>query len=206
MVILPILPTLSFATNAMDSFVNMTDAMQVVNGLVYLLMVILAIIGAFVALAMIGHASNIITGLAVSLQDAVLPATVITAGMSIAYFVGDGIYGMALVAAAIRSMAAIVVAVDSYGPITDNVGGIAAVSELPYEVRTITDARDAVGHTGGPCVWHPIGYRGEHIRAPSTTRRVAQAVPFQVPPPRRGGTTVRVHPANCDKLEERERA
>jgi hypothetical protein len=74
-------------TQLTDGLVTMADAMQVVNGLVYLLMVILllAIIGTFVALAVIGHATNIITGLAVSLQDAVLPVTVITAGIWIAY-------------------------------------------------------------------------------------------------------------------------
>jgi K(+)-stimulated pyrophosphate-energized sodium pump len=66
----------------------------------------------------IGHATNIVTGVAVALQDAVLPDTVITAGMWIVYSVGDGIYGVALVAAAMLSTAAIVVAVDSYGRIT----------------------------------------------------------------------------------------
>jgi K(+)-stimulated pyrophosphate-energized sodium pump len=91
-----------------------------------------------------GHATNIITSLAVSLQDAGLPATVITASMWIAYFVGDGLYDVALATAVMPTMAAIVVVVDSYGPITDNVGGIVEVSELLYEVRTITDALDAV--------------------------------------------------------------
>jgi inorganic H+ pyrophosphatase len=75
-----------------------------------------AIIGAFVALAVIGHATNIITGLAVSLQAAVPPVTVIAAGMWFAYSVGGGLYGVALAAAAMLSMAGIVVAVDSYGP------------------------------------------------------------------------------------------
>ena len=77
----------------------------------------LAIIGAFVALAVIGHATNIITGLAVSLQDAVLLVTVITAGMWIAYSISGGLYRVALAAAAMLSMAGIVVAAAILTPI-----------------------------------------------------------------------------------------
>jgi hypothetical protein len=74
-------------------------------------------------------------------------------GMWIAYSVGDGIYGMAPAAAALLSMADIVVAVNSYDPFTDNADGIAGMAELAHEVHTITDALDAVSHTGDPCVW-----------------------------------------------------
>jgi Na+/H+-translocating membrane pyrophosphatase len=74
----------------------------------------------------------------------VLPVAVISAGLWIAYSVGGGLFGVAVVAAALLSMAGIVVAVDSYGRITDNAGGIAEVSELPPDVRTITDTLDAM--------------------------------------------------------------
>jgi K(+)-stimulated pyrophosphate-energized sodium pump len=140
----------------------MAQAMLLTIGVVYLPMVIvlrwllapfvilfalpLLVIGAFVVLAVTGHATNIITGVAVSLQ-ATLPVTVIAVGIWIAYSVGDGIYDAAVVATALPTMAGIVVAVGSYGPIMHNAGGIAEMSELPYEVRTITDARDAVGNT-----------------------------------------------------------
>jgi hypothetical protein len=152
-----------------DGLVTMADAMQVVNGLVYLLMVILllAIIGAFVALAVIGHATNIVTGLAVSLQDAVLPVTVITAGMWIAYSVGDGLYDAAVVATALLTMAGIVVAIDSFGPIADNAGGIAEMAELSGDMRHMSNALDAVSNaTKAVVVIRNAGrYRGGRGRA-----------------------------------------
>jgi K(+)-stimulated pyrophosphate-energized sodium pump len=98
-----------------------------------------------------GAATNIITGLSVGMESVVLPTLAIVGGILGAYNVAgggsEGIYAIGIASMAMLSMTGVIVALDSYGPVTDNAGGIAEMSELPPEVREATDALDAVGNT-----------------------------------------------------------
>lgn len=96
--------------------------------------------------SMSGHGTNIIMGLSVGMKATFLPILVIAAGILVSYFF-SGVFGVAIAATAMLSVAGIIVAIDSFGPVTDNAGGIAEMTHASEEIRDVTDSLDAVGNT-----------------------------------------------------------